>query len=740
MLVGFIGSSGGVKGSFFVDDVDIKPVLEMYPLPKTNNPLLQVARSCRLYPSSSSLSCVDSENGKTMYGQEGYCYTPDPNNMTQCLQWWPLDILQGEQYRSRLDQFTAYKGPKPLYMCVLGRGNAKRKVTVNFKDSLLVKEKEPGEATLTNYAGQISSAPSTTSTQKRSESKSFGLWAAYSFTAGDVRVEDVNNFEFSFRPYGGTVNFVVSGQTSEIQIIDNNNDIGRRYYKREATKDNGWKEQWLICSGFDKNKLTNENLDKDESACEDVEEQAKKAHGDVLMGYVDINRDKNDSVNYGKIMEFGFRAADGTGDDVEPITVVISLGLKEYCLAFAEVADDSGNAVPWASKFTNIEGWNFPDVIWPSNKKNYQQSPFGASTFTGTELNQVIPISATDDPAGVSSSLLGGSASGTILYGGVPLACEGVCGETGSLGTVARGQKVNKKGVCDATGKACSTNTDCTTGSFSLLGDQNVGTSEICYGVPVDVLPESLTKEPKLQNLDRHATFINQITNDENPVSGAKTLLGKNILGIGKIVRPWLTLGAMYPVAFKAFCWDGQKYASNFDGGCSVYGLDAPSKNQQTAFDYTRYIHINKPDTSAENFRPSVSNARITCRGDKSIQLEFSANANPEQLPIKGLKIDWGADSSVDYISNLSLDNQKIKLFHIYDSAASMTSALGNLNKPDLKIKVGVQDNWGWCSTNPQPNDQKGQYSSYPNSCLDGQDQNETQLSKINVTFDRCSK
>ena len=40
-----------------------------------------------------------------------------------CLQWWPVDIVQGEQNMFSDDQAVGYFGRKPLYYCVEAAGN-----------------------------------------------------------------------------------------------------------------------------------------------------------------------------------------------------------------------------------------------------------------------------------------------------------------------------------------------------------------------------------------------------------------------------------------------------------------------------------------------------------------------------------------------------------------------------------------------------------------------------------------
>ena len=729
ILVGFIGSSQKIKGSFYVDDVDIQPVLEVYQSAeqkKIKNPMVQVARSCRLYPSSSANSCIAEENGKTMFGQQGYCYTEDPNDVTKCLQWWPIDLLQGEALRNRLTQFTPYKGPKPLYMCVLGRGNSVRNISFssnindgnaeekkNHKplpwlpsehedsDSFEVKNYKTGENRF-KYSGWKDAGGEVTFKLKN-----------FQFAAQDkkIRKEDINYVRIEVNEEGNYI-FYLSGQTdSEV------NNQARVVRKIAKSKDDSIRtEYWVACKGENEDKLRNMDLDNLNEGCPRSYIAGRNAfEGNIIF----------QNLGEGLFLdEISLFYRDVTGKQSESSKISVSIGLKEYCLAFAEVADESGRSMPWAQKFLNTDGWQYSGVILPANNKNFANQPFGASTFTGAknDLKQVVPISATDDPAGMTN-VFGGTSAGTILYGGVPLACEGVCGAVGSVepkfsSDTKRARSKTKSGVCDGTGKACAKNSDC------LLGtgfEENTG-SEICYGVPTDVLPDNLMLDPKnnqnYQKLPRNKTFL-----APNEVASQ---LGKDIQ-----ISASTVLASMFPVAFKTYCWNGQRYVpdTELDNICEKqYGLPAKVNNQVTAMDYTRIIH-QQDKRGPENFKPSVSNVRLTCRGDKSLQVEFSANANPEHLPIVGLKVNWG--DGEDYISNLSLEAQRIKLYHTYNSAEIMKQVVQGKT-----IKIGVQDNWGWCSTTPS-NKTQDQHSFWPNSCLDGD--NQTKLSEIGATIDRCN-
>lgn len=135
----------GIPIDFFLDDVSMSPVLRANydkrcrggiddgKMCENNNDcagagvcfdgtLLQ--RSCRLYPSADAPYCeyVD-ENNTTHRGWKGYCIEPDPGNSNYCINWWPVDLLKGESSSlSSLPQMI-YSGRRPLYMCLQAEGN-----------------------------------------------------------------------------------------------------------------------------------------------------------------------------------------------------------------------------------------------------------------------------------------------------------------------------------------------------------------------------------------------------------------------------------------------------------------------------------------------------------------------------------------------------------------------------------------------------------------------------------------
>ncbi len=115
-------TSCNISGFSLFDDITIKPVLSARftdNVRKSNGTVKNsatdfVGRSCRMYPTAGSLSCLLTEGNSQVTGQYGYCVLPDPFNPKQCLQWWPVDQIKGDEPQ---DVVGGYRDRAPLYYC-----------------------------------------------------------------------------------------------------------------------------------------------------------------------------------------------------------------------------------------------------------------------------------------------------------------------------------------------------------------------------------------------------------------------------------------------------------------------------------------------------------------------------------------------------------------------------------------------------------------------------------------------
>jgi len=101
----------------YFDDINIEPVLEVG---SDSTGKKYVARECRLYPTSDSLTCVNKNENVLSDGLEGYCLEHDPDNQGVCLIWYPVDkINAGGLSKSS----SGYQGLFPLNYCTEVNGN-----------------------------------------------------------------------------------------------------------------------------------------------------------------------------------------------------------------------------------------------------------------------------------------------------------------------------------------------------------------------------------------------------------------------------------------------------------------------------------------------------------------------------------------------------------------------------------------------------------------------------------------
>jgi hypothetical protein len=98
----------------YFDDINIEPVLQVAPDK-------YVAKDCRLYPGTDSLSCLSANNNVVKDGLFGYCLQYDPLNTKSCLMWYPVDKIAPVTRGTQAD--LGYKGKFPLYYCSEANGN-----------------------------------------------------------------------------------------------------------------------------------------------------------------------------------------------------------------------------------------------------------------------------------------------------------------------------------------------------------------------------------------------------------------------------------------------------------------------------------------------------------------------------------------------------------------------------------------------------------------------------------------
>ncbi len=177
----------------------------------------------------------------------------------------------------------------------------------------------------------------------------------------------------------------------------------------------------------------------------------------------------------------------------------------------------------------------------------------------------------------------------------------------------------------------------------------------------------------------------------------------------------------------------------DFQGTCNQTAAGWTCKGRcSTTLDYTLAANSQATPPKTEPVRPTttpadycaipptVKNATFTTGtsmtaiidgGNGSIGLKFNTAADPQQVPLQTISVDWGDGSpeTFSYPYAPRTDPKKPHIFsHVYtynkSDSQHCNPATGVCTYP---IKIQVQDNWGWCSAarssgNPATADTKG--------------------------------
>jgi hypothetical protein len=118
-----LDTKAGSVGRFYIDDLRLGPDLN-YQDPE-GAATSYLPSSCRGYPDEGALSCDYNEAGVKKFGWWGYCLERDrqPANPDQCLLWWPVDVIRGEESQesgSKEAGTSGYEDRVPLYYALEG--------------------------------------------------------------------------------------------------------------------------------------------------------------------------------------------------------------------------------------------------------------------------------------------------------------------------------------------------------------------------------------------------------------------------------------------------------------------------------------------------------------------------------------------------------------------------------------------------------------------------------------------
>ncbi len=640
-------SGGDVQNgiTFYLDNVSMKPTLEVQSDPP--NPSNKLTRTCRMYPRSDSTLCryIDS-NGAEYKGWFGYCIEQDPKNPSQCITWWPVDIIAGESNVFGAGVKAGYADRAPLYMCVDSRGNYNRAgnkyiITANAYSMFYLDGDSCG-----NSSGVGSCGPTATDIYGRSYSYNCKVNGA-GFTFGGCVRNASGGGQANYRYW----NIPSAGQP-EYGLFDYEIE---RVLGRKVSNRGEYPNSFVLTA----NDATTDpdpdfvglqgNLPLNGSAW-----VFKCSHTDAVCGGQDLRVALVFDGQH-RLIRYYVYLDDWTGSENEAGAFTLDFYLREQCEALAQVVKSGGDNVAWAGRSSSGSPYTAQDLQY-----NYLTdfAPFGGvlqpKPEGSTPDSWAVPVYAEQrqNPRDTSTARAGSA-----------YACD--------------------NGNCSTRMCSNSSTNDCSDDNkinTCLKGqDGVVNTADDGYCIGLGPYPPGGT-------------------------GGGVWASGKTIaLGIDRLKR-------LFADVYVSWAWDYAQgkyviqqpiinaWQASFDGMSECPGARPGYPND--------YCGI-RPQ--AGNLRivaggSSYKSGDITIQSGDTIQLTFTSTADREQLPLQRIRIDWQGngfntnpnDGDVDEPWGFAPKGDPANPHwynHTYTSIDAATCP-GTGCKPTIQLI----DNWGWCS------------------------------------------
>lgn len=707
---------------FYLDGVSMEPALQV----KEDGTLL--SRSCRLYPRKDSPSCsyID-ENSSIFTGWEGYCLERYPADSKYCLNWWPVDMLKGES-----DIFSAlrparYAGRSPLYMCVQAKGyygygyntGDQGANTVGYKvqskiqlDTNRARTKGHVQCTVLNdvavdgwtnisvcnlwsslagsgdgpvpsslycervnlndsfltcnvnrYGGRGGDYYTTGENICSFIWKSSGLFGGTNDCDGDYDPRGIRA-NGTYGDYGDCSGCYRTNGTTRPHLTEVDNEITLAevegiYLDQVAvsgtnTDHTGWLERkydsvtnaTYFATEWD---TGNTNLPKDIDVIGD---------GIVTTGYsfwVKFEQIGSGESKITGISFIGIKEGSDTTDASSGQTINIYYYLKEPCTTIAKVAETNENRV-WAERITRSDGYSVPDLLY-----RYAQdfAPFGGIVAPPGNSPTAWPLMFVESREPLKARA-GSPYSCSNSDPNVPSGCLGRTCSTGNSNNCANDTETD---ACYSAGGYC----------IGLA-------SGYCSGNP------TIT-----------CSFNTDCVFDNRPCitsGGGAAYLFQGAQGIQH-------LKALFARSYGMWTWD--QSVSAYQQTPAATNLNNVWITDYKDMDVCQYVgaqgravrlNYDPPNLNAEycGVPPVIDDISVGSGGSSSVnlpgggtvQLTFSIKADPNQLPIRYISVDWG-DNTTRYETSGNYGSGTVFLTHEYRVNGS--------HMPSIK----VYDNWQWC-------------------------------------------
>lgn len=126
-----------VNGSSYFDEITIMPALKKQDASVSFTKEEIAPSICKAYPEQDSLSCEYTKDNITYVGERGYCleYDSAPGDPNTCVNWFPIDVIRGEEGKKVPPVTFAGYGKGPLYYCLEGQFLETRVLTIASFDN-----------------------------------------------------------------------------------------------------------------------------------------------------------------------------------------------------------------------------------------------------------------------------------------------------------------------------------------------------------------------------------------------------------------------------------------------------------------------------------------------------------------------------------------------------------------------------------------------------------------------------
>jgi len=686
---------------FYVDDIKIEPVLEI-------GDGFYLKRSCRLYPEESSPACEYSDdNGIYHKGWYGYCLEWDPKDVTKCISWWPVDLLYGESNLFGNEESAGYTGRTPVYMCLESEAG---EVNLNCQNDAFPNDHKvfcPGEnSDVECYEGSSCYYGLTLINNCFSRyGPASGLAHGRSFSAV---INDPNRNQcghlFLDNKEKGKYIYKNSIEYIEMDVYFRDDGVGWDSRTYKLTPFNNW-TVWYTRSNTrtcNNTSIILEDFDNSSSyayMCFNDKHTGDCCPPDGWAYGIQLIWESD-----GRLRGFRGGYSHHSSGEGKIIIAPLKIHFKENCSKFVKVITEGGDNAAWADTINSSE-YKVPDL-------NYQQGtdldPFGAAvTPAGEPEEWKYPLSV-EEPNKFS-----GIPSPYQSRAGKSYACVGDCSNRICWGG-------------DYNGKTCKSNSDC----VNEKADQpNPG---ICIGVGVCAEGSAVPcfSDNDCTNSEKDYCIGGAASNKgeqsvmdipENfiismpPVQAGHCSITKNKLchtnancpeGEYCVNSPYyaeLILRGLFAESYGVYEWDANLGHYRVIDGKWVPPRRRCSNDVRVAYhplNTFTYCGIAPKIRNIKLGDGSSNTVKLGPDGGK-VKLSFNTLVDSQQEPLKKIYIDWGDGTTIDAVPFGYKAKSDPANPHVYTHSYA-SRVCSNPDDCRYKIRILVEDNWGWCSAFPE--------------------------------------